>query len=393
MFDLLKGVRVIDLSTVVLGSYATQLLADMGADVIKVEPKEGDVFRAARPGRAGGDGAGFLNVNRNKRSIALDLAQAEDKAILDRLTASADVFVHNLRANSARKLAIDYGAVRQVKPDMVYCSARGYGEGPYGDEPAYDDCIQAASGMAWLNANEKGEPRFVRTILCDKVAGLHLAFAVASGIAARERTGEGCHIETPMFEAMASFLLIEQLSGQSFVPPLPDRGYIRLNAAGRKPYATRDGHAAIMPYTAAHWRRFLRLIGREDLASADWISDNEARSARIEMLYEVIEQAAPERTTDDWLSLLRKADIPCAPVNRLEDLPAERHLAATGFFANTTHPAEGELMYARPPFASKTAAALPDRPAPVLDADRAGILEELEALERNGAVPVQARGR
>ena len=382
MFDLLKGLRIVDLSTVVLGPYATQLLADMGADVVKVEPKGGDVFRAARPGHQGGDGAGFLNLNRNKRSIALDLTAAGDRAILYRLVATADIFVHNLRDNSARKLGIDYRSISERKPDIVYCSARGFGQGPYGHEPAYDDCIQAASGLAWLNADDKGEPRFVRTILCDKVAGLHLAFAVAAGVAARERTGKGCHIETPMFEAMASLLLIEQLSGQTFVPPLPDRGYIRLNAAGRRPYRTRDGYVAIMPYTAPQWRKFLRLIKRDDLAEASWLSDDELRSARIEQLYQLIEDAAPERTSDEWLGLLKQQDIPCAPVNRLEDLPDEPHLAATEYFGTMTHPVEGDLMYARSPFSIHPSSPQPDRPAPALDADRADILAELEQLEK-----------
>lgn len=387
MFDLLKGVRIVDLSTVVLGPYATQLLADMGAEVIKVEPVGGDVFRAARPGRPGGDGAGFLNCNRNKRSIALDITKPEDKDILDRLTRTADVFVHNLRAKSARKLGVDYEAVSKVKPGIVYCSARGYGDGPYGDEPAYDDCIQAASGLAWLNAGETGEPRFVRTIVCDKVAGLHLAFAVASGISQKARTGKGCHIETPMYETMASFLMIEQLSGLSFVPPLPDRGYGRLNAAGRKPYSTRDGYVAIMPYTEAHWRRFLVLIGREDIAVAAWLSDSETRSNRIEMLYEIIEQAAPARSTAEWLEALRQADIPCSAVNRAEELVDERHLTETGYFKRMTHPVEGELLYAATPFASSTAVAEVDRPAPSLDADRADLLRELEVWQPAGTEP------
>ena len=378
MYDLLKGLRVIDLSTVVLGPYATQLVADMGADVIKVEPKGGDVFRAARPGRKGGDGAGFLNLNRNKRSIALDLTTAEDKKTLIDLVASADVFVHNLRDSGARKLGVDYAAVSAQKPDIVYCSARGFGRGVYGDEPAYDDCIQAASGLAWLNADESGAPRFVRTVLCDKVAGLHLAFAIATGIAARERTGRGCFIETPMFEAMASFLLIEQLSGQTFVPPLPDRGYARLNAAGRRPYPTRDGYVAIMPYTAAQWRRFLALIDRNELADSPRIADDEMRSRHIEALYELIEEAVPKRTTQEWLSLLREADVPCAPVNRLEDLPEEPHLAAAGYFKSMNHLQEGELMYAGSPFAMAGAETHADRPAPALDADREEILSELK---------------
>jgi len=377
MFDLLKGIRVIDLSTVVLGPYATQLLADMGADVIKVEPAGGDVFRAARPGRKGGDGAGFLNLNRNKRSLVLDLVQESEREILADLVRTADVVVHNLRDGSARKLGIDYDAIKAIRPDIVYCSARGFGKGIHGDDPAYDDCIQAASGLAWLNADANGEPRFVRTILCDKVAGLHLAFAVAAGLASRARTGEGCQIETPMYEAMASFLLIEQLSGQTFIPPMPDRGYGRLNAAGRRPYPTSDGYVAIMPYTAGQWRRFLPMIGREDLAASDSIGNDQTRSAIIEELYALIEAAAPRRSTAEWLEILRAADIPCAPVNRLEDLPEEPHLAGTGFFGRMTHPAEGELLYAGSPFACPTASRTPDRPAPALDADRAEILREL----------------
>ncbi|MBP7339595.1 CaiB/BaiF CoA-transferase family protein [Niveispirillum sp.] len=377
MFDLLKGVRVVDLSTVVLGPYATQLVADMGADVIKVETMAGDVFRAARPGRPGGDGAGFLNLNRNKRSIALDLTQAGDKRILDRLVASADVFVHNMRENAARKLGLDYGAIKVTKPDIVYCAARGFGRGLYGDEPAYDDCIQAASGLAWLNEDANGEPRFVRTVMCDKVAGLHLAFAIAAGLASRGRTGEGCHVETPMYEAMASFLLIEQLSGQSFVPPLPDRGYGRLNSPSRRPYRTRDGYVTIMPYTAAQWQRFLRLVGQEELASSPDVTDDQQRSRNIDRLYGLVADAAPDRTSAEWLETLRAADIPCAPVNRLEDLPVEPHLAGSGYFRTMTHPVEGGLMYTAPPFASDTARQTPDRPAPALDADRAAILAEL----------------
>lgn len=377
MYDLLKGVRIIDLSTVVLGPYATQLLADLGADVIKVEPKGGDVFRAARPGRTGGDGAGFLNVNRNKRSIALDLTDNADRNILVGLIKTANVFVHNLRDNSASKLGVDYASIKKYKSDIVFCSARGFGQGKYGDEPAYDDCIQAASGMAWLNADESGTPRFVRTIICDKVAGLHLAFAIAAGVAAHARTGEGCHIETPMYEAMASFLLIEQLSGQSFIPDLPDRGYARLNAAGRRPYPTSDGYVAIMPYTAAQWRRFLRLIDRDDLADSPLILNDETRSSEIEKLYELIEKAAPEKSTLEWLETLRKADIPCAPVNKLEDLPMEPHLSETGYFKTMSHPREGNLLYAGSPFASCTAKEMPDRPAPALDADREEILSEI----------------
>ncbi len=379
MLDLLSGIRVVDLTTVVLGPYATQMLADFGAEVIKVEPRGGDIFRSARPGHAGGDGAGFLNLNRNKKSIALDLGKEEDKQTLTALVATADVFVHNIRRQSAAKLGIDFDAIRRWKPDIIYAWARGYGQGPYEDEPAYDDCIQAVSGLAWLNANENGEPRFVRTILCDKVAGLHLAFAIAAGLAARARSGEGCQVETPMYETMASFLLIEQLSGQTFIPALPDRGYERLNAPGRKPYKTADGYVAIMPYTSSHWLKFLKIVEEGALCATAWVRDSEQRSLRVAELYNVIEKHAAKRTTHDWLNCLRAADIPCAPVNKLEDLPADAQLLAGDLFRSFKHPREGDLQYVSNPITSRTADTLPDQPAPVLDADRADILKQLKS--------------
>jgi crotonobetainyl-CoA:carnitine CoA-transferase CaiB-like acyl-CoA transferase len=390
MYDLLHGLRIIDLSTVVLGPYATQLLADLGADVVKVEPVGGDIFRAARPGKPGGDGAGFLNINRNKRSIMLDLTVDAERTIFDDLIMSADVFVHNMREASAAKLGIDDGAIRRLNSDIIYCSARGFGKGPLGDQPAYDDCIQAASGLAWLNADQHGQPQFVRTIMCDKVAGLHLALAIAAGVAARAAGRENVCIEVPMFEAMASFLLVEQLSGQSFVPRLPDRGYGRLNSPWRRPYPTKDSYVTIMPYTKPQWQRFLALIGRDELADLPMVTDAKQRSASIDQLYQIVEQAAPNRTSAEWLNVLRTADIPCAPVNRLEELVDEEHLKATGFFDVMQHPVEGELLYAKSPFRLADYPEHRDRPAPVLDHDRDEILRELYAekaaddiLERN----------
>lgn len=375
MLDLLKGVRVIDLTSVVLGPYATQLIADLGADVVKVEPDGGDIFRGPRPGREGGDGAGFLNLNRNKRSIQLNIKDPDDKAILRDLTANADVFVHNIRAKSAEKLGIDFETVTGWNPEIVYAWARGYGDGPYADEPAYDDCIQAASGFAWLNENENGEPKFAKTVLCDKVAGLHLALGIAAALASRARNGGPCQIEVPMFEAMASFLLPEHLSGQTFVPPLPDRGYARLEAPGRKPYRTQDGYLTIMPYNARHWRAFLELVGEDELAKAAWLSRPDERSNRISELYQTVEDHAGLKTTQQWLSLLREKDIPCAPVNRIEDLPTEPHLIANGFFKHYDHPAEGRLQYVGSPFSSRTANRLDDTPPPVLDGDRKSVLK------------------
>lgn len=378
MLNLLKGVRIVDLSTVVLGPYATQMLGDLGADVIKVEPPTGDAFRAARPARPGGDGAGFLNSNRNKRSIVLDLAQPDDLQTLLALVETADVFVHNLRPRSADNLGIGYDAIRNVRPDVVYCSARGFAEGPWANDPAYDDCIQAASGIAWLNASG-GEPRFMPTIVCDKVAGLHLALSVAAGLASRARTGEGVFIETPMYETMVSFLMVEQLGGKTFDPPIAPMGYDRLSSPNRRPFATRDGYLAIMPYTAVHWQRYLKIIGREDMIDDPRVTDAVQRASNIDMLYQLIADASPQRTTAEWISALRDAAIPCAPVQRLEDLIEDPQLLANDMFAPIEHPREGSLLSVRTPFFTPREAAQPDRPAPMLGEHSAEIRAELSA--------------
>lgn len=386
MYTLLHGLRIIDLSTVVLGPYATQLLADLGADVIKVEANGGDIFRAAMPGKPGGDGAGFLNINRNKRSIMLDLKDDADRAIFNDLIRSADVFVHNMREAGAVRLGVHNHAIRELNREIVYCSARGFAQGPMGDQPAYDDCIQAASGLAWLNQDQDGQPQYVRTVMCDKIAGLHLALAIAAGVAARATGQKDICIEVPMYEAMASFLLVEHLSGQSFVPPLPAQGYGRLNSPWRRPYPTADGYVTIMPYTTAQWRRFLALVGRDDLVDASIVTDAQQRSAMIDQLYQIVDAAAPTRTSGEWLAVLRAADIPCAPVNRIEELVEDNHLKSNGFFSEMDHPAEGVLQYTKSPFRLAEYPELADRPAPLLDNDRDEILRELYGTSAAGLV-------
>jgi crotonobetainyl-CoA:carnitine CoA-transferase CaiB-like acyl-CoA transferase len=382
MFDLLKGVRIVDLSTIVLGPYATQLLGDFGADVIKVEAPAGDLFRAARPGRPGGDGAGFLNVNRNKRSIMLDLARDADRQALLRLAATADVFVHNMRPRAIARLGFDYDAVRAVRPDIVYCAARGFGAGLQGDEPAYDDIVQAASGLAWLNAGPDGAPRYVPSILADKVAGLHLALAIAAGIASRERSGKGVFIETPMYEAMVSFLLPEHLGGESFDPPIGPMGYDRMTSPDRRPFRTADGYLTIMPYTLAHWQRYLRMTGNEALADDPRVVEPEQRSHHVDMLYGIIAAQSPGRTNAEWIALLRAADIPHAAVNRMEDLLDDPHLASAKMFGWLDHPHEGRIRSMRSPFAVHGRHETPDRPAPALGADTSAILAEISENAR-----------
>lgn len=367
MQDLLKGLRVIDMTTVVLGPYATQVLGDFGAEVIKVESLSGDVFRYVRPGRSSAMGAGYINCNRNKKSIALNLKSERGREVFNELLKTADVLVHNMRDKTANRLGASYEAVKKVNERIVYCSAPGYGQdGLYADEPAYDDIIQAASGIAQLNTGSNGEPRFLPTIICDKVGGLHLALAVLGGIAHRLRTGIGCAVEAPMFESMVSFLMVEQLAGQSFVPSMGGTGYERLQSPYRRPFATADGYISVLPYTTKHWVGFLKLAGRDDLVAEDYVVDPLVRSENINELYKIVAGVTPERTTDEWVAILRKADIPCSRVNSVADLLEDEHLKSVNFFTHYEHPSEGSLQGVRSPITVKGVAPSEDQPAPLL---------------------------
>ncbi|HTN14109.1 MAG TPA: CoA transferase [Sphingomonadaceae bacterium] len=378
MLTLLKGIRILDLTTVVLGPYATQILADLGADVVKVEPPAGDVFRSVRPGHSEQFGAGFLNTNRNKRSIGIDLRNEAGREAFYALVRQADVVVHNMRAKSAHKLGVDFETLKAINDNIIYCFASGFGQaGEKADEPAYDDTIQAASGLAYLNANAQGEPRFVPTIVADKVGGLHLALAVLGALASSDRGRKPICIEAPMFESLVSFLLVEQLAGRTFDPPLGGIGYDRLLSPYRKPFATADGYISVIPYTGLHWARFLRLIGRDDLAEDPRVCNPVERSRNIDMLYAIIEEATPRKTTDEWIELMREHDIPHSRVNRVEDLFDDPHLREAGMFGQIDHPTEGSLISVRSPFSvlgDETMQA--DRYAPALGQDTIDVLTE-----------------
>lgn len=375
MLPLLQGTRILDFTTIVLGPYATQMLGDLGADVIKIEPLQGDLYRTVRPGRSRDMGAGFLNVNRNKRSLAIDLKRPESREVLNRLVRNADAVVHNMRPRSAAQLGIDYARLASINPGLVYAFSAGYGQGgPNADEPAYDDVIQAAAGVAALNADELGRPRYLKTVLCDKVGGLHLAIAVASALAHRAQTGQGCCIEAPMFESTVAFLMTEQLGGASFDPPLGPTGYDRLLAPNRRPFRTRDGYMAILPYTTTHWTAFFELIGRPGQAHSPQVQDPVVRSRDIDALYAVIAEVAPNRTCAEWLAELRRLDIPCAKVNAIGDLLQDEHLRATGFFREYEHPTEGRMRDARSPFRLHDTPEQADRPASRTGADGREIL-------------------
>ena len=381
MFQLLKGLKIIDLTTIVLGPYATQLLADLGAEVIKIESLDGDVFRAVRPGRRDDLGVAFMNFNRNKRSLTLDLKQPRGQEILHALVRDSDVLVHNMRARSATQLGASYDTLKEVNPSLVYCYSPGFGSlGPDADAPAYDDIIQSRSGLTALNANAEGAPQFVRTIAADKVVGLHLALAVASGVIQKERTGKGVCIEAPMLESMVSFLLSEHLAGKTLVPAEGDLGYDRMMTPNRKPHKTKDGYLVILPYSTRHWIRFFQVCELEDWATADKVGDPVLRSEYIDELYGKISELAPSKTTAEWLKVLAEQDIPCADVNSLDDIMTDEHLVAAQMFHQDTDPRIGDYLEIRPPFQVDGKLAheeTPNRAAPGLGENNDDILSEL----------------
>lgn len=370
MLDLLDGVRVVDLTTIILGPYGTQILGDLGADVVKVETPSGDLLRYARPGRSDDLGATFLGFNRNKRSITLDLKSDDGRDALDRLLASADVLVHNMRPAAADRLGLGLDEVSERHPHLVYVRSPGFDQdGPDKDRPAYDDVVQAASGFAGLMAGPAGgEPQYVPSVVCDKVGGLHLAIAVLAGLVNKERNGgAGRRIEAPMFESIVSFLLSEHLSGHSFEPPLGPVGYARVVDPGRRPYRTADGFLGVLPYDTGHWQRMLRLLGRDDLAEARWVAEPVERAGRVGELYQALADGLPARTTAEWVAAINEADIPCSPVAHPADLLDDEHLETVGMFPVVDHPTEGRIRQVRSPFRDRDGhEPRPDRPAPGL---------------------------
>jgi crotonobetainyl-CoA:carnitine CoA-transferase CaiB-like acyl-CoA transferase len=340
----LAGVRILDCSTVVLGPWAAQMLGDLGADVIKVEPPEGDTTRQLGPARHPGMTAFYLACNRNKRSLVLDLKQPAARDALFRLATSADAVLHNLRPRPAARLGLEYAAFKAVNPSIVYVATYGFrAAGPYGDKPAYDDVIQAASGLASLQASLFGEPKYVPTIVADKTGSMTVVQAVLAALFHRLRTGEGQAVEVPMFESLAAFTMVEHLYGATFVPPIDTPGYKRILNRWRRPFASRDGFLAVLPYTDANWRDFFRIAGRDDLAADERFRTFATRLAHIEILYEALGQIVATRTTAEWLKDLDAANIPAVAVNTLESLLRDPHLEATGFWQLVEHPTEGTL--------------------------------------------------
>jgi len=367
---ILDGVRIIDLTSIIFGPLATQMLGDLGADVIKVESPEGDLIRQIQPSRNPMMGAAYLGANRNKRSIVLDLKTEPDRARLRKLLKGADVMISSIRPAALARLSLDPETLRRDNPDLVTVFATGYGQdGPYAAKPAFDDIVQAVSGLASLPMlrDPDAKPDYSPTILADKLGGVTTAYAVMAALFHRERTGQAQHVEVPMFETLTAFLLAEHMDGATFDDVPKDFGYARMLVPHRRPLETKDGFITLLPYTNQQWTRFFKAVGRDDMVAHPWISDMEERSRNIGALYDMVAQIAVTRTTQEWIDLMEEADIPAMPVRNLADLPADPHLAATGFFQQIEHPTEGPIWTTKPPIRfSETPARHDHRPAPHL---------------------------
>jgi len=343
----LQGVKILDLSTVVLGPYATQLLGDMGADVVKVENGAGDIMRHAGPSPAPGMGAIYMGLNRNKRGILLDLKTADGMDAIRRLVKQSDVFFTNVRMDGLMRLGLGYEDLKKLNEKIIYVHCAGYGaDGPYAGKPAYDDLIQAGSGVAELLAiREGGPPRYMPALMADKVSGLHAAYATIAGLYARTQTGKGQFIEAPMFESFTAFNLVENLFGHTFIPPLAQVAYTRSSSPNRKPYQTKDGYIGILPYSDAQWATFFEIGGRPEIMKTDErFITYKARTANINALYELVAEVALTKTSAEWLKLLEDADIPSMNCNTILEAVNDPHLRGTGFIHERQHPAVGPYV-------------------------------------------------
>jgi crotonobetainyl-CoA:carnitine CoA-transferase CaiB-like acyl-CoA transferase len=340
----LEGIRVLDLTSVVLGPMTGQYLGDMGADVIKVEPPEGDITRSIGARRSEGMGALFLANNRNKRSVVLDLKSEEGQVVLRTMAAKCDVLLHSVRAASAARLGLSYETLAARNPRLIYCHVKGFSDlGAYAGRPAYDDIVQALSGLAMLQTIAAGEPRYVPSIIADKITAVHAAYAITLALFHRERSGRGQSVGVPMMETMVAFNSAEHLGGCVFEPPEGRMGYEPVRQGMRRPFKTRDGWLCVLPYTDTNWRRFFELAERADLAADPRFATQRGRQKNLELVMGELAKQLATRPSSEWLRLLLEADIPCAAVNDLEDLLSDPHLESVDFWKIVEHPTEGKL--------------------------------------------------
>ena len=346
----LAGIRVVDLTSVVMGPSATSMLADYDADVIKIEPPEGDVMRHSEPMRNSDMGHYYLSLGANKRSVVLDLKAPAGRDALLRIVKTADVVVYNIRPQAMSRLELDYEALRAVNPQLIYVGAFGFSQrGPYKSRPAYDDLIQGMSGLPWLSMRAgNDEPQYIPMAMVDRVIGLHLFGTITSALVHRMKTGQGQRVDVPMFESMVSFVLAEHMAGERFQPPIGEVGYPRSLSRNRRPFRTRDGHICVLVYNDKQWRKFFELIGRSEVFESDVrFQTQRQRIANIDYVYGYLAEVLETRETGTWMRLFESADIPAANMYSIDDILSDQHLNAIGFFGQIHHPTEGTLRTMR----------------------------------------------
>jgi crotonobetainyl-CoA:carnitine CoA-transferase CaiB-like acyl-CoA transferase len=384
------------MTSVLMGPFASQSLGDMGADVIKVEAPQGDLVRQIGPGRHADMGPIFLNTNRNKRSISLDLKKPTGLEVLRRLLVDADVLIYNVRPNAMARLGLDYETVAKINPRIVYAGLFGFGQdGPYAARPAYDDLIQGGATLPYLIARaSKGPPRYVPAAIADRIVGITAVGGILASLLARQTTGRGQRLDVPMFETMVGFVLGDHLGGLSFEPPLDQGGYARQLSPERRPYRTRDGYICTLIYNDKQWEVFLRAIGRESLLQTDARFANFAsRSRNIDFVYGELARIFEERSTAEWMALLEEVDLPMMPMHDLQSVLTDPHLVATGFFSTVEHPTEGTIRSMRMPMSWSDSTPEPARHAPRLGEHSVEVLRQagftdadIDELMASGAV-------
>ena len=388
----LEGIRVLEIASMIFGPLAGQYLGDMGAEVIKLEPPEGDLTRAIGPRRSPKMGAFFMTSNRSKRSIVVDLKKPEGREILQRLVGKTDVLLHSMRTSAANRLGLDYATLAANHPALVYCHVTGFSDdGPYGGRPAYDDIIQAASGLAMMHKVINGEPRYVPTIIADKISGVHAAYAIVLALMHQMRTGEGQQVDVSMFETMTAFNMLEHQWGHAFEPPIGPMGYEPVITAARRPYKTLDGHLALLPYSDAHWKCFFELAGEAQIMQDPRFSTFAGRQKNVSTVWGEIERQVARKTNAEWLQLLGAEDIPFSVVNSIEDLPNDPHLNAIDFWKIMEHPTEGRLRLPMNPIRMSASPPEITRLPPSLGEHSAEILRECD-YEESAILQLLAQG-
>nr|WP_306455572.1 CoA transferase [Sphingopyxis sp. JAI108] len=374
----LTGIRVLDLTSVVLGPVATQILGDHGADIIKIEATTGDMMRANGAARNLGMSSIFLAINRNKRSLAVDLKTDEGRRIALEIAASVDIVIHNMRVPAMERLGLGYEAVKAVNPEVIYCAATGFGQdGPDRNKPAFDDIIQAACGLVGLVGAASGRPEYTPSLVADKLAGVAVSGAVLAALVHKARTGEGQYVEVPMYETLVEFVLAEHMGGMAFEPPAGPAGYARILSGGRRPSRTADGYVAMLPYSPKHWADLFAHLGHAAVLEECDIGDRFKVNSAVRMLYDRLNEITPARTTDEWLSICEELDIPATRIYNIEDLPDHPHLKAVGMFETMDHPSEGKTRFVRPAARFERTPMSVRLPAPSLGQHSRAVLDDL----------------